>query len=63
MVTAPANPNNSTIADNIVVNRQGFRAVIVEEDDHLICHPIDVYPLEPTFLGVKLPWHLVGVRR
>ncbi len=62
-VAAPANPNNTRIADNIVANKQGFRAVIEEEEEHLICHPVDVYPLDPPFLEVKLPWQLVGVCR
>ncbi len=56
----PSNPRNSRVADNLVVNRQGFRAVVEEEEDHVVCHPVNVERLDTSFLGVKLPWHLVG---
>ncbi len=63
METAPANPRNSQVADNIVVNKQGFRAVTEEEEEHVICHPVDMDRLDTSFLGLSLPWHLVGVFR
>ncbi len=56
----PAKPGNTNVADNIVVNRQGFRAVITEEEEHVICHPIDVEELDTSWLGVNLPWAMVG---
>ncbi len=62
-MVAPSAPNKSKVADHLVMNRQGFRAVISADEHHVICHPVDVEELDTSFLGVHLPWRKVGVAR
>ncbi len=55
--------NSSRVADNYVTTRRGFRAVSKTDDQHIYCYPVETEEIDTTFLGLDLPWSLVGAAR
>ncbi len=54
---------NTKVADNYITTQRGFRAVTRTDDQHVYCHPVETEDIDTSFLGLNLPWNLVGAAR
>ncbi len=55
--------NNRKVADNYITTRRGFRAVSKADAEYVYCHPVQTEEIDTSFMGLQLPWSLVGAVR
>ncbi len=51
------------VADNFITVRRGFRAVSKTDEEYVYCYPMETEDIDTSFLGLQLPWRLVGAAR
>ena len=61
LVVTPISESNSSICDSYIVTNRGVRVVQSMDEDAFYCHPVVVEEFNTDFVGINLPWKLVGV--
>ncbi len=61
LVITPISESTSSICDSYIVTKKGKRVVLEKDEESLLCHPVVLQDFKTDYVGISLPWHLVGV--